>query len=130
LWKKGNGAQLKDAIREYQLEDFLQQPVESLSGGMRRRLAIACALMNHPPVILLDEPTTALDFAHKDKIYRILKNHRDHGGIVVLATHEEEEIRNADRVLLMQQGQLTELSKDEISKELLIHIYNEEGKGV
>lgn len=130
LWKKGNGAQLKDAIREYQLEGFLQQPVESLSGGMRRRLAIACALMNHPPVILLDEPTTALDFAHKDKIYRILKNHRDHGGIVVLATHEEEEIRNADRVLLMQQGQLTELSKDEISKELLIHIYNEEGKGV
>jgi ribose transport system ATP-binding protein len=86
--------------------------------------------MNQPPIILLDEPTTALDFAHKDKIYQMLDAHRNSDGIVIVATHEEEEIRKADRVLLMQKGSLTELNKCDISKELLIHIYNEEGKGV
>lgn len=130
LWKKGDDTQLQEAIRTFELEPILLQTVESLSGGMRRRLAIACALMNQPPIILLDEPTTALDFAHKDKIYQMLDAHRKSDGIVIVATHEEEEIRKADRVLLMQKGTLTELNKCDISKELLIHIYNEEGKGV
>ena len=130
LWKKGTSGQLEDAIRLFQLEGILSQKVEELSGGMRRRLAIACALMNQPPVILLDEPTTALDFAHKAKIYELLDAHRKQNGIVILATHEEEEIRNADRILLMQQGILTEVNKYDISKEMLIQIYNEEGKGV
>ncbi len=125
LWKKGDKAQLDKAIQEFELQDILNQPVEALSGGMKRRLAIACALMNFPPVILLDEPTTALDFAHKDKIYQMLKQHKDNHGIVVVATHDEEEIKNADRVLLMQNGILSELKKEEISKEILIQIYND-----
>ena len=130
LWKKGTSSQLEEAIHTFRLEEILNQKVEALSGGMKRRLAIACALMNQPPVILLDEPTTALDFAHKAKIYELLDAHRKQNGIVILATHEEEEIRNADRILLMRQGILTEVNKDDISKEMLIHIYNEEGKGV
>ena len=129
LWKKGTQEQLQEAIEAYELGDILNQTVASLSGGMRRRLAIACALMNHPPVILLDEPTTALDFAHKDQIYQMLNRHRQQDGIVVVATHEEEEIRSADRVLLMQQGRLTEINKCTISREMLINIYKEEGKG-
>ena len=129
LWKKGTQKQLEETIREFALEDILAQPVESLSGGMRRRLAIACALMNYPPAILLDEPTTALDFAHKDKIYQMLNRHRTNNGIVLLATHDEEEIRSADRVLLVQDGKISELKKGDISKEILIHIYNEDSKG-
>ena len=130
LWKKGTKVQLEEAIQIFELDSILSQSVESLSGGMRRRLAIACALMNQPPVILLDEPTTALDFAHKDKIYEMLYRHRASGGIVLLSTHEEEEIRRADRVLLMQEGRVTELDKKAISKAMLIQIYNEERKGV
>lgn len=126
LWKKGDAAQLERTIQEFALGDILKQPIEALSGGMRRRLAIACALMNYPPAILLDEPTTALDFAHKDKIYQMLNKHRENNGIVLLATHDEEEIQNADRVLLVQQGRISELKKGDISKEMLIHIYNEE----
>lgn len=125
LWKKGTAQQLDQAILEFSLSDILELPVASLSGGMKRRLAIACALMNFPPIILLDEPTTALDFANKDKIYEMLKQHKENGGIVILATHDEEEITNADRVLLMQNGGLSELKKDNISKQLLINIYNE-----
>ena len=131
LWKKGTQSQMEETIVRFELGDILSQSVASLSGGMRRRLAIACALMNRPPILLLDEPTTALDFAHKDKIYQMLDQHRMQEGIVIVATHEEEEIQNADRVLLMQQGVLTELNKCNISKEMLIKIYNnEEGKGV
>lgn len=129
LWKKGTQKQLEQTIREFALEDILTQRVEELSGGMKRRLAIACALMNYPPAILLDEPTTALDFAHKDKIYQMLKQHKENNGIVLLATHDEEEIRNADRVLLVQEGKISELKKSDISKEMLIHIYNEDSKG-
>lgn len=126
LWKKGSTKQLEQAVQTFSLEEILNQPVEALSGGMKRRLAIACALMNVPPIILLDEPTTALDFAHKDKIYEMLKQHKENGGIVILATHDEEEIQSADRVLLMKHGVLSELQKDNISKQLLINIYNEE----
>lgn len=126
LWKKGSDKQLKEAVQTFALEEILNQPVEALSGGMKRRLAIACALMNVPPIILLDEPTTALDFAHKDKIYEMLKQHKENGGIVILATHDEGEIQSADRVLLMKHGVLSELQKDNISKQLLINIYNEE----
>lgn len=128
LWKKGTNEQLSRAMQEFALTDILSMPVASLSGGMKRRLAIACALMNCPPIVLLDEPTTALDFAHKDKIGEMLKKHRDNGGIVILATHDEEEIQYADRVLLMKKGVLSELEKDSISKEMLIDIYNE-GEG-
>ncbi len=126
LWKKGDKTQLEKVIDQFALRDILNQPVEALSGGMKRRLAIACALMNFPPVILLDEPTTALDFAHKDKIYQMLEQHKDNHGIVVVATHDEEEILNADRVLLMQNGTLSELKKEDIRKEILIQIYNDE----
>ena len=126
LWKKGDEKQLKKAIAQFELKDILDQPVEALSGGMKRRLAIACALMNYPPVILLDEPTTALDFAHKDKIYQMLAQHKENNGIVVVATHDEEEIKAADRVLLMKNGVLSELKKEDISKEVLIQIYNDE----
>ena len=124
LWKKCTEEQLEETIRVYELGDILKQSVESLSGGMKRRLAIACALMNRPPVIILDEPTTALDFAHKDKIYQMLNDHRESQGIIIVATHEEEEIANASRVLLMQDGTISEIKKEDISKELLIEIYN------
>ena len=127
LWKKGTKQQLDAAIKEFELEEILGQSVASLSGGMKRRLAIACALMNHPPVILLDEPTTALDFAHKDKIKSMLLKHKESGGIVIVATHDEDEIQYADRVFLMQDGRLAEVEKESISKEMLINIYNENG---
>lgn len=56
----------------------------------------------------------------------MLNLQREHNGIVVLATHDEEEIQNADRILLVQQGEISELNKGDISKGMLIHIYNEE----
>ena len=127
LWKKGSAQQLEETIKEFELEEILKQPITSLSGGMKRRLAIACALMNYPPVILLDEPTTALDFANKDKIKKMLKAHKESGGIVIVATHDEDEIQYADRVFLMQDGKLAEVDKGSISKEMLINIYHENG---
>lgn len=129
LWRKGTAKQMEQTIRDFELEEILGQPVESLSGGMRRRLALACAWMNFPPVILLDEPTTALDMAHKDTIAQMLHRHRQNQGIVVLATHDEEEIRSADRILLVNDRGVTELQKSVISKDVLIQIYSEEGKG-
>ncbi len=130
LWKRCGDAEFAEAIERFQLQGIMKQSVESLSGGMRRRLAIACAMMNRPAVLLLDEPTTALDFAHKEHIYRMLRQQKESDGIVVLATHDEEEIYEADRVILVCGDGVRELSQNDISRELLIQIYNNENKGV
>lgn len=82
---------------------------------MKRRLSIACAFQNHPPILLLDEPTTALDLYYKGEIQKWLSAFRQLNGIVVMTTHDESEIMAADRCLLMKEGILKELDKKTLS---------------
>ena len=86
--------------------------VEKLSGGMKRRLAIACAFMELPPVLLLDEPTAALDIYYKESILEWLSKYKQMNGTIIMTSHEEQEIVFADRCLLMDNGQMRELSRD------------------
>ena len=91
--------------------------VGKLSGGMKRRLSIACALLSEPKILILDEPTTALDLYFKDDIMHWLKAFQNDGGVVLMTSHDSTEILSADRCLLMSDGQLLELKKEEISIE-------------
>lgn len=123
LWT-GKKAILQDEfLKQFQLQDILDIPVYKLSGGMKRRLSIACAFQSHPPILLLDEPTTALDLYYKGEIREWLTEFKKMNGIIVMTTHEEREILEADRCLLMKEGVLTELDKKDMSmkeiKELL-----------
>ena len=91
-----------------QLRELLNTRVSKLSGGMKRRLAIACALAEHPPVLIMDEPTSSLDLYHKAIIYDYLAAFRSEGGIVVMATHDIEEMEFCDRLYLISGGSAKE----------------------
>lgn len=114
LWGAGKNAASEKVIRQFQLEEILSVPVEKLSGGMKRRLSIACALLGWPPVLLLDEPTTALDIYYQENVRQWMGEYRKMNGIIVMTTHEEQEILMADRCLVMNDGKMLELVEDDI----------------
>lgn len=81
--------------------------VGSLSGGEQRRLDLACALLNDPRVIFLDEPTTGLDPESRARTWDLLGTLRDRGVTMILTTHHLEEAeRLADRTAIMHAGRI------------------------
>lgn len=109
LWysKKEIAAQLENGVlQQLNIGEFLKTPVNKMSGGMKKRLSIACALAHRPPVLILDEPTAALDLVCKQYIARYIKNYKKDGGIVLIATHDISEIELCDRLFIMKNGVL------------------------
>lgn len=100
-------------LDNFELRDILKMPVKRMSGGMNKRLSIACAIATWPPILLLDEPTTALDLYYKESIQKWLSDYSNIKGIVLMSTHEEAEIEACDRCLFMKNGRLTEIPHDE-----------------
>ena len=109
LWElqKGNA---QSVVADMDLNDLLSTPVHRLSGGMKRRLSIACAAENQAPILLLDEPTASLDLHYKSLIWDWMDSYRRRGGIIIAATHDEHEIQMATRRYFMKDGILTELA--------------------
>ncbi|MFT3896881.1 MAG: ABC transporter ATP-binding protein [Thermomonas sp.] len=77
-----------------------------LSGGQQQRVAIARALVNHPPILLADEPTGALDSKTGEEILALFKRLRDDGHTVILITHDAQVAAHADRTYEMHDGEL------------------------
>ncbi len=89
------------------LNDKADAKVDELSGGMKRRLTLARALLNHPSLLVLDEPTTGLDPQARQHIWQRIRQLRAEGTTVLLTTHYMEEASQlCDRVILMDQGQI------------------------
>lgn len=89
------------------IPDFLKVSVKHMSGGMKKRLSIGCAIAKDPHILLLDEPGAALDLICKERIEVYLKNYKSHGNIILLATHEEREIELCDKLFILKNGILT-----------------------
>lgn len=117
LWGGKNALLQQEILEEFQLQELLHEPVEKLSGGMKRRLSVACALLHEPSILLLDEPTAALDFFYKEQMLNWVKSYQKKNGIVIIVTHEEQEILSADRCFLMESGRIRELKKEEVTLE-------------
>lgn len=115
LWGGKRALLQQDILEEFQLQQMLHMPVEKLSGGMKRRLSVACALLEEPSILLLDEPTAALDFFYKEQMLNWIKSYQRKNGIVIIVTHEEQEILNADRCLIMEDGRIRELKSEEMN---------------
>lgn len=109
LWYTGGKKVLRQELEEGVLKDldidrFLHKNVRTLSGGMKKRLSIGCALAHHPRVLLLDEPGAALDLIAKEQIVTWLKAFCSRGGIVLIASHELGEIENCSRAYILKDG--------------------------
>jgi ABC-2 type transport system ATP-binding protein len=95
------------ALRFVGLNGEASRPVRTLSGGMQRRLNLACALLHEPPLLLLDEPTVGLDVPSREAIFARLRRLRDRGCALVFTTHHLEEAEQlCDRVGIMDRGRL------------------------
>lgn len=88
------------------IDEFLKVPVSKMSGGMKKRLSIGCAMAAHPPVLLLDEPTAALDLACKQSIAAWLRQYKADGGILLLTTHDVMELNLCDQWYIIKNGVL------------------------
>ncbi|MCR5419569.1 MAG: ABC transporter ATP-binding protein [Lachnospiraceae bacterium] len=94
------------------INEFINVPVKKMSGGMKKRLMIGCAVANHPKILLLDEPSAALDLICKRRIAGYLEAYKRIGGTIFLATHDEEEIRLCDNCFILKDGGITEYMFD------------------
>jgi lipooligosaccharide transport system ATP-binding protein len=99
-----------DELLEFvQLSERANDPVEPLSGGMKRRLTIARSLVNDPDVLLLDEPTTGLDPQARHVVWDRLFRLKQRGVTLVLTTHYMDEAEQlCDRLVIMHQGTIAE----------------------
>ncbi|QDV28403.1 Daunorubicin/doxorubicin resistance ATP-binding protein DrrA [Planctopirus ephydatiae] len=126
LWHQGklyglSSIELQQRILECStplgLKDWLPKTVETLSGGWKRRVELAKALLHHPRLLLLDEPSVGLDPGSRRELWQELARLRQMGISILVSTHLMEEAELADHVVIFDQGQkVAEGSPDELTQ--------------
>jgi ABC-2 type transport system ATP-binding protein len=86
------------------VNDFIDLKVKRMSGGMKKRLAIASVLLSKPDILLLDEPLAALDIPAKNDIIKFIDSFRAKGGTVFIASHSEEMFKHCSKIYLLKNG--------------------------
>lgn len=124
FWYSGTGRDLKQDLINgvpavFGVNQYLNKNVNALSGGMKKRLSITCALAKNPPVLILDEPGASLDVVCKQDILNYLEAYKKSGGTIILTSHEEGELKLADRMYLLKNGVLVELNGHPVGNELM-----------
>ena len=120
--KKTRKQYIEDAIRLVGLEDFKKFYPKKLSGGLLRRLNIACGIAHKPKLIFLDEPTVAVDPQSRNNILDEIKKLRENGATIVYTTHYMEEVEIlCDRVIILDKGKILATgTTDELKKKAKI----------
>jgi ABC-2 type transport system ATP-binding protein len=100
-----------DLIRDIyiQIEPFKKRLAGKLSGGMKQKLALSCALIHKPLLLVLDEPTTGVDAVSRREFWEMLQNLKKQGITIVVSTPYMDEAVLCDRVALMQSGQIMKI---------------------
>jgi len=101
-----------DLIRDIyiQIEPFKKRKAGKLSGGMKQKLALSCALIHKPSVLILDEPTTGVDAVSRLEFWEMLKRLKGSGITIVVSTPYMDEASLCDRVALIQNGKIMAIS--------------------
>jgi antibiotic ABC transporter, ATP-binding protein len=98
---------ITDALKLVSLEKFQKYRPKQLSGGLLRRLNIACGIAHKPELIFLDEPTVAVDPQSRNNILNDIKKLRDQGATVIYTTHYMEEVEElCDRIIILDNGKI------------------------
>jgi len=109
---------VRELAVQFDLNDFLDRPTGKLSAGQKTRVSLAKALLNHPEILLLDEPTASLDPDTADWVRAEIERYRaERGATILLASHNMNEVeRLCDRVIMMKRGKIVD---DEAPEKLL-----------
>lgn len=112
-WKRGARmsrvaarAAVQLALERVDMLEYAARPLVGLSGGQRQRVFLGQGIVRQPQVLLLDEPATGLDRASVERTQHILREEADRGAIVLCATHHDEAIAQADRVIRLEAGRV------------------------
>jgi ABC-2 type transport system ATP-binding protein len=98
---------VEEILKAVDLSDRADEPVKKFSGGMKRRLNLACGLVHRPNVLLLDEPTVGIDLQTRLKLLDVVKSEAEKGAAVLYTTHIMEEAEGlCDRVGIMDKGRI------------------------
>jgi len=92
-----------------QLEPFKERRAGKLSGGMKQKLALCCALIHKPTVLFLDEPTTGVDPVSRKEFWEMLKRLKEQGISILVSTPYMDEAKLCDRIALIQNGKILEI---------------------
>ena len=107
-------ARINDVVNLLDLRDILREKVRRLSGGQRRRIEIARALIGQPRLLIMDEATSNLDVKTKKVLSdRIRKLSKTEGTTILWSTHQVEEINDKDRVVILHQGEIYDYDTSE-----------------
>ncbi len=116
LWYCDSPLDMKQQLKEgflhmLGIDKMLRIPVKKLSGGMKKRVSIGISMWADPKVLMLDEPSAALDLVAKKDIRDYLQAYRNQGGTVIIATHDEDELNICDKIYVVKDGTLQETDR-------------------
>jgi len=118
IYNNNDDSTLSNIVTTFNLQDVLNQQAKTLSGGYKRRLSIAIALISKPKILFLDEPTLGLDVFARRELWKIIKKLKNKITII-LTSHYLEEIENlCDRVAILSDGNLLQVGTIDKLKEL------------
>lgn len=92
-----------------QIEPFKNRPAGKLSGGMKQKLALSCALIHRPEILVLDEPTTGVDAVSRKEFWDLLKRFKEEGITIIVSTPYMDEAALCDRIALIQEGKIMKI---------------------
>jgi len=108
--------QATEVLKQVGLSDRMEHKPNELSGGQRQRVAVARAMVNHPSIILADEPTGNLDSKTSLEIMGLIDQIHKAGNTIILVTHEEDIARHAHRIIRLKDGKI---ESDQLNKEIV-----------
>lgn len=117
--RKGRGEKIEDLLAFSNLTPFKKRPAGKLSGGMKQKLGLACALVHTPKVLLLDEPTNGVDPVSRRDFWRILYQLVREGVTIFVSTAYLDEAERCERLALLHKGHLMAVGTPEEVKSLI-----------
>jgi ABC-2 type transport system ATP-binding protein len=99
------------------IEPFRKRLAGNLSGGMKQKLALSCALIHKPDLLVLDEPTTGVDAVSRQEFWEMLKKLRSYNITIVVSTPYMDEAMKCDRVALIQEGKILSINTPELIRQ-------------
>lgn len=104
--KTASSADIEDAMERVGLDPFDNRRVLKFSLGMKQKLAIAQAIFEKPDLLLFDEPTNSLDRESREDFYQIIREEKERGCTIVIASHIQEDLDFCDRLVEIENGKL------------------------